>query len=108
MSNEEYEIEIYAIKGGKEPFTEWLYSLRDQRMQRSVLLRIQRIRLGNFGDHKVLTGASNIYEIRINLGPGLRVYFIKLSKKIILLLGGGDKSSQKRDIEHCMSYLQEL
>ena len=104
MGDDTYEIEVYSTDGGVEPFTNWLQALKDQRAQRTVLLRIQRIRLGNFGDSKSLRGTQDVYELRIDYGPGLRVYFAKIEKKLIILLGGGNKASQEKDIDRCVSY----
>ena len=104
MHDAAYEIEVYSADDGMEPFTNWLHSLKDQRAQRTVLLRIQRIRLGNFDDYKSLRGAHGICELRIDYGPGLRVYFAKVEKKLIILLGGGNKASQEKDINRCVTY----
>jgi len=71
---EEYEIEIYFTKDEKEPFSEWLDSLRDKKTKASVFMRIQRLRNGNLGDFKFFEG---IYELRMNLGPGYRIYCSK-------------------------------
>jgi putative addiction module killer protein len=106
MNNDTYEIEVYCIEGEVEPFTEWLHALKDSQTQRTVLLRIQRIRLGNLGDSKALKGTNGLHELRIDYGPGLRVYFAQVDKKIVLLLGGGDKSSQRKDINRCTMYWQ--
>lgn len=67
-------------------------------------MRIQRLREGNFGDFKSFNG---LYELRINFGPGYRIYCSKIGNRLILLLGGGDKSSQDRDIKKCKSYLED-
>lgn len=100
----EYEIEIYSTRDGKEPFTEWLESFKDAKVKRTLLLRIQRLRHGNFGDFKYFDG---LYELRIDFGPGYRVYCSKQGHKLILMLGGGDKSSQNKDINKCKSYLED-
>jgi putative addiction module killer protein len=103
MTNE-YDIEIYARDDGSEPFQEWLKSLRDKRAISAIFLRIQRVRLGNFGDFKHFEG---LYELRIDYGPGFRIYCAKIGSKIILLLGGGDKKSQDKDIKNCKSFLEK-
>ena len=72
---EEYDLEIYSIETGKEPFNIWIGSLKDGRAKSSVFLRLQRIRQGNFGDCKALK--NGLYELRIHHGPELRVYFAK-------------------------------
>lgn len=66
--------------------------------------RINRIRLGNFGDAKMLKGTGGIWELRIDWGPGYRIYFGKAEKMIVMLLTGGDKKSQTRDIEKAKRY----
>lgn len=106
MENDLFEIEVYVTDKKIEPFTEWLYELKDPCVQNVILRRIQRTRMGNFGDAKVCKGSNGVWELRIDFGPGFRVYFSKVAKKIILLLGGGDKSTQKRDIDRCSLYLQ--
>lgn len=100
----EFDIEIYINQQGQEPFNEWFKSLKDKKTKISILMRIQRLREGNFGDFKSFDG---IYELRIHLGPGYRLYCSKIGNKLILLLGGGDKGSQDRDISKCKSYLAD-
>lgn len=100
----EYEIEVYSTGSGKEPFTQWLDSIKDGKTKAAILLRIQRLRVGNFGDFKSFEG---LYELRIHLGAGYRIYCAKIGKALILLLGGGDKGTQDRDIEKCKSYLKD-
>jgi putative addiction module killer protein len=102
---QEYNIEIYSTESDQEPFTDWLNSLRDANAKKSVLLRMQRIRQGNFGDCEPISGG--LHELRIHLGPGFRVYFAKVGATIILLLGGGSKNSQVRDIEKCHAFLDD-
>lgn len=105
MKSDEIEIVVYATSSGKEPFTSWISSIKDNKTQRVILSRIQRIRCGLLGDAKLLTNAKGISELRIDFGPGYRVYFAKIGKKLILLLCGGDKSSQSSDIKKAMMYL---
>jgi len=102
----EFDIVIYAYANGKEPFSKWLKSIKDKKTQRIILLRIQRLRCGNFGDSKSIKGAKKLHELRIDYGPGYRIYFAKVGTTVILLLGGGDKNSQIKDIEQaklCLS-----
>ncbi len=77
-------------------FTEWLESLRDVKGRAVIARRIQRLALGNFGDQKAV--GSSVYELRIDFGPGYRVYFTRRGSQLVILLCGGDKSSQARDI----------
>ena len=91
------ELILYVTTEGREPFTEWLSSLRDLKARAKIRVRLDRVSLGNFGDcHGVGDG---IQELRINYGPGYRVYFAQEGTMIVLLLCGGDKSSQTKDIE---------
>ena len=87
------EIEIYALPSGKEPYIEWESRLNKD-MQAVVRARLARIRGGNFGDSKSI--CNGIYELRIKYGPGFRIYYGKRGKTVVILLCGGDKSTQKR------------
>lgn len=86
----------------KEPFKEWLEGLRDTAAQARIAVRIARAEDGNFGDHKSVGGG--VYELRIPFGPGYRVYYAIEGQKIILLLIGGDKSTQSKDIEKAQKF----
>jgi putative addiction module killer protein len=77
-------------------FSEWLGTLRDRRAKAKILIRIGRLASGNPGD--VAPVGDGISELRINFGPGYRVYYVQRGTKYILLLAGGDKSSQAKDI----------
>lgn len=86
----------YQQADGKEPITTWLAGLRDVDAQVRVRMRLRRLEAGNFGDcHAVGDGVS---ELRIHTGPGYRVYFGRHGAATVLLLCGGDKSSQAADI----------
>lgn len=99
------ELQIYRTPNGQEPFTEWLKSLQDRRTRKRIQARIDRIESGNLGDHKSL--GDGVFEFRLQFGPGYRIYFGEVNNTIILLLCGGDKSSQDRDIERAKIYWQE-
>ena len=86
-------------------FENWLKNLRDQRAIARVVTRIARVEAGLMGDVKYFDG---IGELRIDYGPGYRIYFAKRGQTIILLLCGGDKRSQKRDIKRAVSMAQEV
>lgn len=86
-------------------FDRWFRKLNDQTARARILLRIRRLSLGNLGDVKPV--GNSISEIRIDYGPGYRIYFTKRNKEIILLLIGGDKSSQAKDIEKAQKIASE-
>ena len=86
-----------------EKFDEWLENLRDLKAKAKIEVRIQRAKNGNFGDCKRIVG-GNIWELRIAHGSDYRIYFGKSGSKIIVLLAGGDKGSQLRDIERAKKY----
>jgi len=90
---------------GKCPFEEWLGSLKDSKARMRVRARIARLEVGNFGDCKGLR--DGVQEIRIDYGPGYRVYLSRQGKVIVLLLCGSDKSEQDRAIEKAIDYLKD-
>jgi putative addiction module killer protein len=89
-----------------EQFESWVRDLRDLRAKAKVLARVSNMELGNFGDCKPV--GSGVSESRINYGPGYRVYFIQRGEKVVVLLCGGDKSTQQRDIDAAISIAQDL
>lgn len=105
MSVEEQKVIIYKSKDGKCPLIEWSDSIKDKRAMQSVLARVARIRSGNFGDSKSV--GSGIIELRIPYGPGYRVYFGRDDACLVVLLCGGDKSSQNKDIENAKKYWRD-
>ncbi len=96
---------MFTVKESEE-FTAWSKHLRDMRVKAAVLSRIKRAGKGNLGDVKVV--GDGVSEMRIDLGPGYRLYFIKSGKTIIVLLCGGDKSTQQRDIEKAKKLAKEI
>lgn len=89
-----------------DEFDRWLRALRDQRAIAKIANRIERLALGNPGDVKPV--GEGVSEMRISYGPGYRVYFKQAGKQIILLLCGGDKSSQDKDISRAKELAAEL
>lgn len=99
------ELQIYQNSNGHEPFTEWLKSIRDQKIRTRIQARLDRLVDGNFGDCEPV--GEGISEIRLHFGAGYRIYFGEVKNIIVLLLCGGDKSSQTRDIKRAKTYWQE-
>ncbi|MEN8219507.1 MAG: type II toxin-antitoxin system RelE/ParE family toxin [Pseudomonadota bacterium] len=99
------EIREYLTPSGSSPFGEWLLNLRDRKAKAKILTRLDRVAAGNLGDHKYLRDA--VYELRLTYGKGIRIYYGKEGDTIILLLCGGDKSTQSRDIKKAVEYWQE-
>jgi len=87
---------IYADTNGREPFSDWLISLKDRTFRARIRNRISRLELGNMGDCEPV--GEGIFELRFFFGPGFRVYFANHEDATILLLGGGDKKTQAKDI----------
>ena len=98
------QIELYVTKSGQKPFIEWVESLGSVVRYR-VKERLDRISLGNMGDHKYL--GDGISELRLDFGSGYRIYFAEEGKTIVLLLCGGDKSTQKKDIKKSTGYWKD-
>jgi putative addiction module killer protein len=96
---------IYQNEAGKEPFTDWLHGLRDPFTRRRILKRLRRLEQGNYGDFRPVGGG--VYELRYFFGSGYRVYFAEDGDAIVILLCGGDKDSQPRDIQQAQTYWQE-
>lgn len=97
----EYEIKMYSDDNGAEPFTEWFWNLATVDRKR-VLARIARLQAGNFGDCKNLQGG--VSELRLFFGSGYRMYYGKDGHEIIIILCGGDKDSQSKDIQKAKNY----
>ena len=92
-----FEAEDYLSPDGEDPYKKWLAELADKQARARVLVRVLRIKAGNFGDCKPLQ--DGVWELRIDHGPGYRVYYAQAGKRLILLLAGGDKRKQQADIE---------
>ena len=89
-----------------EAYIKWLDSLRDVRARARVLVRVERLAAGNPGDVRPV--GEGVSELRINYGPGYRVYFKKQGRMIVVLLAGGDKRTQSRDIETALRLAKDL
>src|SRR5271156_883267 len=102
----EKEIKKLALQNGLVPFDEWFDSLRDMWMQAAVDARLTRVCAGNFGDCK--SAGGGVFELRISFGPGLRVYYGLHGQKIVVLVGGGGKRSQPRDIRRAQQLWEQF
>lgn len=96
------EIRHYIDSAGCDLFAEWREKVRDTKAKIAIDRRIMRVELGNFGDHKPLR--EGVWEMRIDTGPGYRVYYAKAGLTVVLLLCGGDKRKQSADIERACAY----
>lgn len=99
------EIRHYIDRAGKDIFDDWLSQLADARAQAKIASRIDRLAAGNFGDCKALR--QGLGELRIDWGPGYRVYYARLGRVCVLLLCGGDKRKQSSDIDRASAYLKD-
>ncbi len=96
------EITIYITVDGEEPFTKWLEGLSDKRARAKIRTKIDRVSLGNLGDHKSV--GKGVVELRVDYGPGYRIYCGLEGQTLVILLCGGDKDSQDKDIQQAQTY----
>lgn len=96
------EIRRYTTAEGRRPFTEWLDALRDRNVRVRIKARLDRVEQGNLGDFKSV--GQGVFELRINYGPGYRVYFGQVDLTIVVILIAGDKSTQEQDIQQAIEY----
>jgi putative addiction module killer protein len=96
---------VYQDADGNEPLANWLNSLRDVQGRKRISIRLRRLEQGNYGDCEPI--GEGLLELRMFFGPGYRVYFGEEDDNIVLLLCGGDKSSQTKDIEAAKAYWKE-
>ena len=101
-----YRIEHYLSVGEhKDLYIDWLQRLRDSQAKVAVVRRVTRVELGNFGDHNFCR--DGVWELRIDVGPGYRVYYALSGHRVVLLLCGGDKRTQDADITRAVGYWQD-
>ena len=93
----------YEIRQGLE-FSKWFEKVKDKSVKIKLLARLARVESGNFGDHKNIS--QNLFELRFYFGPGYRIYYTIQNDVVVLLLAGGDKSSQKKDIKKALTLLR--
>lgn len=100
-------VKEYVSRNGCIPFRNWLTKLRDARAKIKITRAIKHMELGNFGDHKSISGSGGLYERRIHFGPGYRIYYIIESSDLIVLFAGSDKSDQSKVINKAKVYLAD-
>lgn len=106
METRPRKIKTYVRGNGKSPFEDWVSSLRDKSAKATIFTRIDRMKFGNFGDCKSV--GHGVFELRVHFGPGYRVYFGLVGSDVVLLLIGGDKTSQHKDIGLAQRYWKEF
>lgn len=99
------DIKLYVTRSGKTPFLEWLERLRDEAARAKIRVRLDRVRLGLLGDYKSV--GQGVCELRIPFGSGFRVYFGQEGSRIVILLLGGDKRTQNKDIQTAIKYWKD-
>lgn len=99
------ELQIYEQVSGKKPFEDWLFGIRDKTVMARIVARLNRVAHGNMGDVKSL--GDGLSELRLAFGAGYRVYFTFDGDALVVLLSGGDKGSQTRDIKQARQFLED-
>jgi putative addiction module killer protein len=100
------EVRRYVARSGRDVIGDWLADLEDLKARARIAARLDRLSLGNLGDCKALR--EGVSELRIDWGPGYRVYFAMLGRTCVLLLCGGDKRRQSSDIKRAIEYLEDF
>lgn len=100
-----FTLKAYLDYNGKAIFTDWLDGLRDTQARARIDVRLNRLANGLAGDARAV--GQGVTELRIDWGPGYRVYFARDGATVVLLLCGGDKRTQKKDIEHAIDYWKD-
>lgn len=102
MDTYPYTITYYLTEANKKPFKEWLDGLKDITARQKIRIRLDRARLGNLGNNRAV--GDGVFELKIDYGLGYRVYYALDGKTVVLLLLGGDKSTQDKDIARAKIY----
>ena len=102
MDDSKLQLLEYITEDGENPFHNWLNSLKDISARARIRVRLNRVRLGNFGDCKAV--GKGVNELRVDYGPGYRIYYGKSKTTIVILLCGGSKKSQAKDIQLAQNY----
>ena len=105
MTESAYRLEYYQKESGSIPFSEWLENLRDRTAIARIRIRLGRVRLGNFGNIRPV--GDGVSELKVDHGPGYRVYYAMSGKAVVLLLIGDDKSTQSKDIATAKRHWQD-
>jgi putative addiction module killer protein len=100
------ELRVYESPSGAFPFDHWIEGLRDRQARYIISTRLDRLEEGNYGNCKSV--GEGVLELKINFGPGYRIYFAEDGPRLILLLLGGDKNTQQKDIKLAQSYWREF
>ncbi len=106
MSEAQWDISYYVSENARIPFREWFEALHDYNARTVIDARLTRLNAGNFGNCQSV--GEGVFEFKINYGPGYRIYFGNTSTRVILLLCGGDKSTQQKDIQIAHYYWQHF
>ena len=99
------ELRYYQSSSFEQPFVEWLKGVKDRQARTRIEARLARVAVGNFGDVEPVGGG--VLELRIDWGPGYRMYFGRVGQMVVLLLCGGDKRTQQRDIKRAKAYFED-
>lgn len=105
MAETPFQLEYFLEDNGRAPFIYWLSKLRDRNAHARISARLNRVKLGNFGIIKAL--GDGVHELKIDYGPSYRVYYAMNCATVVLLLIGGDKTTQQRDIATAKTYWQQ-
>jgi putative addiction module killer protein len=96
----------YMTPSGKVPFKLWMNGIKDPVVRHRIRSRLDRLEIGHYGDYRVLS--DGVCELKLDFGPGYRIYFAEQDLVIVVLLCGGDKRSQSKDIDMAKTYWKEL
>ncbi len=99
------DVQRYVRPDGKIPFDQWFYSLRDRSGRNKITARLDRLVQGNLGNYRSV--GEGVCEFKVDYGPGYRIYFGQVGSRIVLLLCGGDKSTQEKDIRTAIEYWKD-
>ncbi|MFO1259281.1 MAG: type II toxin-antitoxin system RelE/ParE family toxin [Gammaproteobacteria bacterium] len=106
MKTKTKSIRLYETAEGKVPYNDWMESIKDKITKNRIRARIDRIQLGNYGDHKSV--GEGVNELRLDFGPGYRIYYADIDDVLVILFCGGNKNGQDRDIKQAKKFLKEL